>query len=100
MDWVYYLLLLALCVVGLGLVVLNLPGLWLMAAATGLYALVTPEHYLFPWGIVVILVLCLIGDLLEFFGKAGGAKKAGGSGRAILLATVGGVVGGVVLSIP
>jgi uncharacterized protein YqgC (DUF456 family) len=100
MNWVYYLLLLALLVVGLGIVVMNLPGLWLMAAAAGLYALVTPEHYLYPWGIVTLLVLCLIGEVLEFFGKAGGAKQAGGSGRAMLLATIGGVVGGIVLSIP
>ena len=100
MNWVYYLLMLALLVVGLGIVVMNLPGLWLMAAAAGLYALITPEHYLFPWGIVTILVLCLAGEVLEFFGKAGGAKQAGGSGRAMLLATIGGVVGGLVLSIP
>lgn len=100
MNWVYYLLMLALLVVGLGIVVMNLPGLWLMAAAAGLYALITPEHYLFPWGIVTILVLCLVGEVLEFFGKAGGAKQAGGSGRAMLLATIGGVVGGLVLSIP
>ena len=100
MNWVYYLLLLALLVVGLGIVVMNLPGLWLMAAAAGLYSLVTPEHYLYPWGIVTILVLCLIGEVLEFFGKAGGAKQAGGSARAMLLATIGGVVGGIALSIP
>ena len=100
MNWVYYLLLLALVVVGLGIVVMNLPGLWLMAAAAGLYSLVTPEHYLFPWGIVTILVLCLVGEVLEFVGKAGGAKKAGGSGRAMLLATIGGVIGGIVLTIP
>jgi uncharacterized protein YqgC (DUF456 family) len=100
MNWVYYLLLLAMLVVGLGIVVMNLPGLWLMAAAAGLYSLLTPEHYLFPWGIVTILVLCLVGEVLEFFGKAGGAKQAGGSGRAMLLATIGGVVGGIVLTIP
>ena len=100
MNWVYYLLLLALLITGLGIVVMNLPGLWLMAAAAGLYSLITPEHYLFPWGIVTILVLCLVGEVLEFFGKAGGAKRAGGSGRAMLLATIGGVVGGIVLSIP
>jgi uncharacterized protein YqgC (DUF456 family) len=100
MNWVYYVLLLAMLVTGLGIVVMNLPGLWLMAAAAGLYSLITPEHYLFPWGIVTILVLCLVGEVLEFFGKAGGAKQAGGSGRAMLLATIGGVVGGIVLTIP
>ncbi len=100
MDWLYYFLLLALLVCGLGIQTMSLPGLWLMAAAAGLYALVTPEHYLWPRGMVLVLSLCVAGELLEFLAGAGGAKKAGGSGRAMLFGTIGGVVGGVLLSIP
>ena len=100
MDWLYYALLLALLVVGLGLTIMNLPGLWLMAAAAGLYALITEEHYLWPWGMVIIVVLCLIGELLEFLGKAAGAKTAGGSKRAMILSIVGGIVGGITFSLP
>jgi uncharacterized protein YqgC (DUF456 family) len=100
MNWVYYFLLLALLVCGLGIQLMNLPGLWLMAAAAGLYAMITPEHYLWPGGIVTVLALCLVGELMELIAGAGGAKKAGGSKRAMALATVGGIVGGIVLSIP
>jgi uncharacterized protein YqgC (DUF456 family) len=100
MDWLYYFLLLALLVVGIGITLMNLPGLWLMAAAAGLYALITREHYLWPWGMVIILALCLVGEVLEFFGKAAGAGSAGGSRRAMVLSIVGGVLGGLLLSIP
>jgi uncharacterized protein len=100
MNWVYYTLLLAMQVCGLGIQLLSLPGLWLMAAAAGLYALVTPQHYLWPWGITIILGLCVVGELLEFIAGAGGAKKAGGSKRSMLFGTVGGIAGGLLLSIP
>jgi uncharacterized protein YqgC (DUF456 family) len=100
MDWVYFFLLLALLVVGLGITLMNLPGLWLMAASAGLYVLVTHARYLWPWGMIIILALCLVGEALEFVGKAAGAGKAGGSKRAMLLATIGGVLGGLLLSIP
>lgn len=100
MDWLYYFILLALLVCGLGVQLLNLPGLWLMAAAAGLYSLITPAHYLWPWGMVIILSLCVFAELLEFIAGAGGAKRAGGSKRSMLLGIVGGVVGGIVLSIP
>jgi uncharacterized protein len=100
MNWVYYTLLLAMQVCGLGIQLLSLPGLWLMAAAAGLYALVTRGQYLWPWGITVILGLCVVGELLEFIAGAGGAKKAGGSKRSMLFGTVGGIAGGLLLSIP
>src|SRR5688500_10686549 len=100
MDWVYYFLLLAVLVVGLGLTVMNLPGLWLMAAAAGLYSLVTQGRFLWPWGMIIIVGLCLVGELLEFAGKAAGAGSAGGSKRAMVLSMIGGIVGGIVLSFP
>src|SRR5688572_16978848 len=100
MNWVYYSLLLAMQLCGLGVQLFGLPGLWLMAAAAGLYALVTPQHYLWPWGMTIILGLCVVGELLEFVAGAGGAKKAGGSKRSMLFGTVGGIAGGLILSIP
>ncbi len=100
MNWLYYFFLMLLMLTGLGITLMNLPGLWLMAAAAGLYAMITPEHYLWPWGIVTVLALCVIGEILELFGKAAGAKQAGGSNRAMLFATLGGIGGGLLLSIP
>lgn len=100
MDWLYYFLMLALLVCGLGIQLMSLPGLWLMAAAAGMYALISSQHYLWPGGIAIVLGLCVLGELLEFLSGAGGAKKAGGSRRAMLLGTIGGVMGGILLSIP
>lgn len=100
MDWLYYVLLLALLVVGIGITVMSLPGLWLMAAAAALYALITHGDYLGIGGLVVIVLLCLVGEVVETLGKARGAGKAGGSKRAMLLAAVGGILGGIFLTIP
>jgi uncharacterized protein YqgC (DUF456 family) len=101
MDWIYYVVLLIVLVAGLGLIVFNMPGLWLMAATAAVYALATgPEHYLWPWSLLIILGLCLLAEVLEFVARAGGSAKAGGSKRATILGIVGGIVGGIVLSIP
>lgn len=100
MDWLYYLILLALLVCGLAIILMNFPGLWLMAAAAGLYAVITPEHYLWPWGIVTVLAFCVLGEVMELIVRAGGAKKAGGSRRAMWLGLLGGLLGGILLSIP
>ena len=100
MEWFYYFLMLALLVVGLGVQLMGLPGLWLMAAAAALYELVTPGRYLYPWPLVIILGLCLLAELLEFLAGAGGAAKAGGSKRSMAGGIIGGVVGAIVLSIP
>jgi uncharacterized protein YqgC (DUF456 family) len=100
MDWLYYLILLALLVCGLAIILMNFPGLWLMAAAAGLYSLITPEHYLWPWGIVTVLAFCALGEVMELIVRAGGAKKAGGSSRAMWLGLLGGLLGGILLSIP
>src|SRR5687768_7524398 len=100
MEWLYYFLMLALLVCGLGVQLVGLPGLWLMAAAAALYELVTPGRYLYPWPLLIILALCLIAELLEFLAGAGGASKAGGSKRSMVGGIVGGLAGGILLSIP
>jgi uncharacterized protein len=101
MDWLYYLLLLGLLLCGLAIQLMSLPGLWLMAAAAGLYALVTRgQEYLSLGELGVILGFCLLGELLEFLAGAGGAKKAGGSKRSMFLGTIGGILGGLFLTIP
>jgi uncharacterized protein YqgC (DUF456 family) len=100
MDWVYYIVLLVALVAGLALIIFNLPGLWLMAGAAGLYALVTSGEYI-GWGkLAIVLALCLLAELLELLARAGGAKQAGGSKRSMILATIGGVLGGILLSLP
>ena len=56
LDWLYYILLLIFCVVGLFLNILGLPGLWLMVAAYGAYWWATARHdYVGIWSAVVIV---------------------------------------------
>jgi uncharacterized protein len=97
LDWLYYVLLLVLCVVGLFINILGLPGLWLIVASYGAYAWVTwGREYVGLTSIIVIIVLALLAELVEFAAGAAGSKAAGGSKRGMIGAVVGGLVGGIV----
>ena len=57
LDWLYYVLLLILCVVGLFINILGLPGLWLMVAAYGAYWWATASRgYVGIWSVIAIMV--------------------------------------------
>jgi uncharacterized protein len=100
MDWLYYFLLLAVLLAALGVQLIALPGLWIMVAATLGYAWLTHFAYLGwgAWAAVLGVVACA--EATEFLASSTGAKKAGGSKRAMLGAVVGAVLGGILLSIP
>jgi uncharacterized protein YqgC (DUF456 family) len=100
MDWVYYFILLGLLVAAICLQAIALPGLWVMVAATLGYAWLTHFAHL-GWGAwAAVLGLALCAEATEFLASSTGAKKAGGSKRAMLGAVVGAVLGGILLSIP
>ena len=90
-----YVLLAAVQVIGLLLVPLGLPGLWLMlAAAVGYQLLVTPATI--GWAAIAICAaLATIAEILEFTLSVRYTKKYGGSKRAGWGALVGGLVGAV-----
>jgi uncharacterized protein YqgC (DUF456 family) len=98
MIWLLYILLLLTCLTGLLLVLLMLPGLFLMAAASGVYTLLTRAHYLGIRTLLMILLLAVIAELLEM--SLGGlvTRRAGGSAGAITGATIGGIAGGIFLT--
>lgn len=77
-----------------------LPGNWLMVATTYLFAWWRWGDGIFSWPLlIVITVLALIGEIIEFLAGAGGAKKAG-SGWMGALAAVGGAVCGAIIATP
>lgn len=85
------------------LVVLGLPGTWLMAALAGLFAWwqwdaarSSFDQFLGLPALIVILALAIIGEIWEFAASAAGAKKAGASGWGAIGALVGTIVGGIV----
>jgi len=99
LDWLYYLLLLAISLVGLFLNILGLPGLWLMVASAAGYALLTNAQYMGWPTLVTLVVLGAVAELLEFVAGAAGSKAAGGRTRGMIGAIVGAIFGGLFLSI-
>lgn len=90
-------LLLLINAAGVFLVLLQLPGTWLILGATSLMAWWRWDHQLFTlWALVTLLLLAILGEVVEFLGAAAGAAKEKSSKRAVVLAVVGGVVGALV----
>jgi uncharacterized protein YqgC (DUF456 family) len=80
------------------LVPFALPGSWLIVITTALFGWWRAEDKVFsPYTLIVITLLALLGELVEFFGAVAGAKKAGarflGSFGAIIGAVIGAIIG-------
>lgn len=89
----------------LATVLFMLPGNWLMVVSTCLFAWWKWESGVFSWPLLaVVTAMALIGELIEFFAGAGGAKKAGagwmGAGAAIVGAALGAIAGTAVIPVP
>ena len=98
-DWLYYILLLVILLAGLLINVLTLPGLWVMAGAYALYALVTRhQHYVGLPSMITLALLATIAEFVELAASGAGAKKAGASRSAMIGAVVGGILGAIFLT--
>lgn len=82
-----------LCVV---LVLLQLPGSWLMLLATALAAWWGDWQVIGPWTLAGLGAMALAGEGVELLAGTAGAAKAGGSKRGALLAIIGAIVGAIV----
>jgi hypothetical protein len=100
MHWVAYGILLLLCLSGIFITLLGLPGLWVMVLAALVYAWYTSFQYIALWTLVILIVIAAIAELIEFLAGSAGAKKAGGSRRAAWGALIGGLLGAFLLTIP
>jgi uncharacterized protein YqgC (DUF456 family) len=93
----YYIILIILMLTGLFLNILGLPGLWLIVISYIGYALLTGWGVFVGWPSIVIIVLLALGaELVEFLAGAAGSHAAGGRKRGMAGAIVGGIVGGIV----
>jgi uncharacterized protein YqgC (DUF456 family) len=99
LHWIYFLILLAVMCGAMFINILTLPGLWLMAAAAILYALVTGFAFLGWRTIVVLLLLAFLAEGAEIFVGQAPTRKAGGGRLAGVGAIVGGILGGMFLSL-
>lgn|SRR3989442_2194959 len=88
-------LLVACCVVGLLLVVLGLPGLWVMVLGVVGYGWLTDFRTVGVVTIAVALGLAFLGEIVEFWIGFRLAGRYGGSRRAGWGALLGGLVGAV-----
>lgn len=80
---------------GLALVIVGLPGTWLMLIAALLLQWWRPETFSW-WTIGVVSALAIIAEIVDVVASAVGAGSAGGSRRSYAGAIVGGIVGAVV----
>jgi uncharacterized protein YqgC (DUF456 family) len=97
-DWLYYVLLAVVLLTGLLLNLFSLPGNWLMLLAVTAYAWLTGWRYVGLIWLVVLLVVAIAGEVVEFFAAGAGAKKAGGTLWGVIGALLGGVVGSFLLT--
>lgn len=95
MVWLYYLVLLFVSTVGLLLAIIGLPGIWLIVAATGIYALLTAGAYAGLKTLVALILLGIAAEVLETALGGVAAGKAGASKRGVLGAILGGMAGAI-----
>lgn len=99
--WFYYSLAALLLISNLSGFILNwaaLPGNWLIFGGTALFCwLAKTSHHSVSWFVVVLLLLLAIfGEFIEFVAGTAGAAKKGASRRAMALSVVGSIVGSIV----
>jgi uncharacterized protein YqgC (DUF456 family) len=92
----YLIILAAVIIVSLILIVLGLPGLWIMVASAVTYNLVVPGDPIGWVTLIAVAVLAFVAELLEFALAGRYARKYGGSRRAGWGAIIGGIVGAMV----
>ena len=78
----------------LTLVLLGLPGNWLMVVSTCLFAWWKWDERVFSgWTLIAITALALLGELIEFLAGITAARGAGASWRGSMMAVFGAILG-------
>ena len=84
--------------VGLIAVVLGLPGTWLVLVASVFYSWVTGFSVITYQMLLGLLVLAVVAEVLEIWSGLWGARRYGGSKRAMLGTLIGGFIGAIILT--
>ncbi len=82
-------------IVGLALNMLGLFGNWLILLAIMTAWLLTDFIHFGPWSLVIMFLLCVMGEVLETALAGYGARRFGGSKGAMVMALVGCIVGAI-----
>jgi uncharacterized protein YqgC (DUF456 family) len=83
-------------ILSLILIVLGMPGLWIMVASAVTYNLIVKGDPIGWFTLVAVAVLALVAELLDFVMTGRYARKYGGSRRAGWGAIIGSIVGAMV----
>lgn len=79
------------------LVLLGLPGNWLIVGSTALVAwLYWDRGMISKWTLIALVLIAVVGEVLEFAAGAVGTKRAGGSRGGAFGALMGGLIGAAV----
>jgi uncharacterized protein YqgC (DUF456 family) len=89
------LILVAVLLLGLIMIPFGLPGTWIMAAGALGYSLLVPGSIGIVT-VVVVAIMALLGEIIEFTLTAKYTRKYGGSRRASWGAIIGGMIGAFV----
>jgi len=98
MLYIWGTLLVLLNAIWLALVMVGVPGNWLMVLSAALlsWRLEAPDGGMFSlWTLGGVLALAAAGEVLEFLAGAVGSRRAGGSAWAAGAALLGGIFGGI-----
>lgn len=90
---IIYVLLGIVSLAGLVLVVINLPGIWLIYISSIILAIMDKFEHITPLILVILFILCLLSTLSDNIAVALGAKKLGSTGWGMAGAIIGGLVG-------
>ena len=74
------------------------PGNWIMLIVASFYAYLMPNESPYDFGVVIILIvliLAIIGEILEFFTGVLSTKKAGGTKRGMWFSLIGSIMGSI-----
>src|SRR5690554_1151616 len=80
---------------GLALNVLGLFGNWVILLAIMTAWLLTDFIHFGPWALLIMFLLCVMGEVLETALAGYGARRFGGSKGAMVMALVGCIVGAI-----
>ena len=92
---IIYVLLGIISLTGLVLIVINLPGIWLIYISTIILAIMDKFENITPLILIILFLLCLLSTLSDNIAIALGAKKLGSTGWGMVGAIIGGLVGAI-----
>ena len=95
MTLIWSLLLVVLCALWLGLVVVGLPGTWLMIITAVVFDWLLDAQLFTKASYIAMVALAALGELLEFAAGVVGSKAAGGTRGGAAGALAGGVAGAI-----